>query len=620
MLNRYPLWKNLLLGITLLLGLIYAAPNLYGADPAVQISSVHHIKIDEKLVEAIKSAINNAKLPYKSIETLHDYDLLVRFQDTDIQLKAKDLIKQTVGDNYTVALNLAPATPHWLIALRANPMNLGLDLRGGVNLLLSVDADSVVTQRLEGEVRNIGVAFRNAKVRYMDLSRTKNNMIVMLFRDEDNFKKAYDVLSTQFHELLIKKPDNKTFQLTATFSPATLDEIHQYTVEQTMTTLRNRVNELGLAEAVVQQQGTERISVELPGIQDTARAQEILGGTATLEFHMVDQDHDARSAISGFVPPGSQLYTFENHPVLLKNQIILSGSSITDAAAGFGEDGLPAVNIRLGGGGESLFHRITGENIGKLMSIVFVETKTITQNINGKPQKISKKSNRVISVATIQSALPNYFQITHMSDSEEAKNLSLLLRAGALPAPIEIIEERTIGPQLGVENIHKGILSVVVGFILIVTFMAFYYRLFGLIANLALLFNLILLVALLSILGATLTLPGIAGIVLTVGMAVDANVLIFERIREELRNQSPVQASINTGYERAFATILDANITTLIVALVLFSIGTGPIKGFAVTLSLGLLTSMLTAIFFTRAIVNSLFGRQRNLKRLPIGI
>jgi len=618
MLNRYPLWKNLLLVFTLLLGIIYAAPNLYGADPAVQISSIHHTKIDEKVVDHVKSVLNTAKLSYKSIET--DHDILVRFQDTDTQLKAKDLIKQTIGDNYTVALNLAPATPHWLIALKANPMNLGLDLRGGVNLLLSVDTDSVVTQRLEGEVRNIGVAFRNAKVRYLDLSRTKNNTIIMLFRDEENFKKAYEILNTQFHQLLIKRPENKTFQLIATFSPATLDEIHQYTVEQTMTTLRNRVNELGLAEAIVQQQGTERISVELPGIQDTARAQEILGGTATLEFHMVDQEHDARSAASGFLPPGSQLYTYENHPVLLKSQIILSGSSITDASAGFGEDGMPAVNIRLGGGGESLFHRITGENIGKLMSIVFVETKTITQNVDGKPQKISKKSNRVISIATIQSALPNYFQITHMSDPEEAKNLSLLLRAGALPAPIEIIEERTIGPQLGIENIHKGILSVVVGFILIVTFMAFYYRLFGLIADLALLFNLVLLIALLSILGATLTLPGIAGIVLTVGMAVDANVLIFERIREELRNQSPIQASIHTGYERAFATILDANITTLIVALVLFSIGTGPVKGFAVTLSLGLLTSMLTAIIFTRAIVNVLFGRQRNLKRLPIGI
>lgn len=620
MLNRYPLWKYLLLAGILLLGLLYAAPNLYGTSPAIQISSTHHTPVDAATIQTIKSTLQHAALPYKSLDIMGN-DLLIRFQDTDIQLKAKDLIKQTLGDNYTVALNLASSTPHWLMALNAQPMNLGLDLRGGVNLLLSVDTDSVVNQRLEGEVRNIGVAFRNAKVRYMDLSRTKNNTLIMFFRDQDNFKKAYEVLNTQFNQLLIKKSENAlTLQLTAIFSPSALEDIRQYTVEQTMTTLRNRVNELGLAEAVVQQQGNERISVELPGIQDTARAQEILGGTATLEFHMVDQEHDARAAVSGLVPPGSQLFLYENRPILLKNQIILSGSSITDASAGFGEDGMPSVNIRLGGGGETLFHRVTGENIGKLMAIVFVETKTTTQNVDGKPQKITKKSNRVISVATIQSALPNYFQITHMSDPEEAKKLSLLLRAGALPAPIEIIEERTIGPQLGVENIHKGVLSVLVGLTLIVVFMALYYRLFGLIADLALLFNLILLIALLSILGATLTLPGIAGIVLTMGMAVDANVLIFERIREELRNKSPVQACIDTGYGRAFATILDANITTLIVALVLFSIGTGPVKGFAVTLSLGLLTSMLTAIFFTRAIVNGLFGGRRSLTRLPIGI
>jgi len=620
MLNHYPLWKNLLLVGILLLGLIYAAPNLYGETPAVQISLNHHIHTAEQTTQTIQSTLQHAGLAYKSIETVNR-DILIRFRDTDTQLKAKDLIKQALGDNYTVALNLAPATPHWLTVINAAPMRLGLDLRGGVNFLLTVDADSVINQRLEGEVRNVGVAFRDAKVRYMDLNRTKDNAIFMQFRDTENFNKAYKVLSEQFNQLLVKKTEKlQIFELTATFSPATLDDIRQYTVEQTMTTLRNRVNELGVAEAVVQQQGMDRISVELPGIQDTARAKEILGGTATLEFRMVDQEHDPRAASTGFVPPGSQLYLYEDRPVLLKNQIILSGNSITDAASGFGEDGMPSVNIRLGGGGESLFHRVTGENIGKLMAIVFVETKTNTQNVNGRPQKITKKSNRIISIATIQSALPNHFQITHMSDPEEAKTLSLLLRAGALPAPIEIIEERTIGPQLGVENIHKGILSVEVGLILIVIFMALYYRVFGLIADLALIFNLMLLIALLSILGATLTLPGIAGIVLTVGMAVDANVLIFERIREELRNQSPVQSCIHTGYERAFATILDANITTLIVALVLFSIGTGPVKGFAITLSLGLITSMLTGIIFTRAIVNALFGKHRALKRLPIGI
>lgn len=613
-LNRYPLWKNLLLVFILLLGLIYAAPNLYGDDYAVQISQIHHTQIPQNTVQSIEQTLKHASIPYTSIVSV-EHDLLIRFTNPDGQLKAKDLLKQTLGDNYTVALNLAPRTPNWLMAINASPMRLGLDLRGGVNFLLDVDVNSVVTQRLEGEVHNIEMAFREEKIRYVELTRQKDNLIFMGFRDNENYEHAYQVLNERFHHLLVKQTKNKkAFELTAIFSPTTIDEIRTATVDQTMTTLRNRVNELGVAEAVVQQQGLNRISVELPGIQDTARAEEILGGTATLEFRLVDQTHDVRS---GGI--GSQLYTYENHPVLLKNQVILSGSSITDAVTGFGEDGMPSVNIRLGGGGERLFHRVTGENIGKLMAIVFVETKTTTQNVNGVPQKITKKSNRVISVATIQSALPNSFQITHMGDIEEAKTLALLLRAGALPAPTEIVESRIIGPQLGEENIHKGILSVEIGLLLVVVFMVFYYRVFGLIANLALIFNLVLLVALLSILGATLTLPGIAGIVLTVGMAVDANVLIFERIREELRHQTPVQLSIHTGYDRALATILDANITTLIVALVLFSIGTGPIKGFAITLSLGLLTSMLTAIMFTRSVVNALFGSRRTLK-LPIGI
>lgn len=613
-LNRYPLWKNVLLVFILLLGLIYAAPNLYGDDYAVQISQSHHAQISENTIQSIQQALKQASIPYTSI-ALVEHDLLVRFADPDGQLRAKDLLKQTLGDDYTVALNLAPRTPHWLTLMNAAPMRLGLDLRGGVNFLLDVDVNSVVTQRLEGEVHNIEIAFREEKIRYTELAYQKNNVIFMGFRDQGNYEHAYQLLNERFHHLLVKHTENKkTFELTAIFSPTTVEEIRTATVDQTMTTLRNRVNELGVAEAVVQQQGLNRISVELPGIQDTARAEEILGGTATLEFRLVDQIHDVRSN-----PVGSQLYTYENHPVLLKNQVILSGSSITDAATGFGEDGMPSVNIRLGGGGERLFHHITGENIGKLMAIVFVETKTTTQTIHGVPEKITKKSNRVISIATIQSALPNSFQITHIGDIEEAKTLALLLRAGALPAPTEIVESRIIGPQLGEENIHKGILSVEIGLLIVVVFMAFYYRVFGLIANLALVFNLVLLIALLSILGATLTLPGIAGIVLTVGMAVDANVLIFERIREELRHQTPVQLSIHTGYDRAFATIVDANITTLIVALVLFSIGTGPIKGFAITLSLGLLTSMLTAIMFTRSVVNTLFGSRRTLK-LPIGI
>jgi len=402
-------------------------------------------------------------------------------------------------------------------------------------------------------------------------------------------------------------------------SPAALQQAKQDTLEQAMNTLRNRVNELGVSEAIVQQQGAMRIAVDLPGIQDTAQAKKIIGKTATLEFHMVDAEHDAVSAAEGIAPPETKVYDYNGHPVLLKNEIILKGSSITSARSGMGEDGRASVDVRLGGGGEGLFSRTTAASIGKPMAVLYVEVKSEKKEVDGKQVITFQPIRKVISVATIQSALGNNFQITGLSSQEEARTLALLLRAGALPAPVTYMEEREVGPSLGKQNIHMGVMSVEVGLMLVVLFMAFYYRSMGLIADLALFMNLVLIVAIMSLLGATLTLPGIAGMVLTVGMAADANVLIFERIREELRNKMGIQSSINAGYDRAFVTIVDANVTALIVAVVLFSLGSGAVKNFAVTLTIGLITSMFTAIVGTRAVVNLLYG-QRPIKKLSIGM
>lgn len=619
LLNKYPLWKNILIVIILIAGIIYAAPNLYGEDPAVQISGSATTPINSSTIQLVQSALQSAAITSKSIQQTGP-ELLVRFFNTDSQLKAKDVIKAALGDDYTVAINLAPSTPKWLTALNAQPMRLGLDLRGGVHFALEVDMSDLIAQRMQGLVKNMSDALRQANIRYAAILQ-QQNQIVLGFRDQDTQASAFALLKRQFPELqFVQQNSGDRYQLFAAWSPDGLNDLRQHAIDQTMTTLRNRVNELGVAEPVVQQQGPDRIAVDLPGVQDTARAQQILGGTATLEFRLVDIQHDpVIAATNRTIPPGSKLYMFEDRPVLLQDQVILTGNSITDASASFGEDGRPSVNISLGGGGEAYFHRITGENVGKPLAIVYVETRMQSQLIDGKVVNTPKKVERVISVATIQSALPSNFEITGLTDPQESRDLSLQLRAGALPALTYVVEERTIGPQLGAENIHMGFISIVAGFILAVIFMAVYYRVFGLIADLALAFNLILLVAVLSLLGMTLTLPGMAGIVLTVGMAVDANVLIFERIREELRNGVPPQASIHAGYERALATIIDANVTTLIAALVLFGIGTGPVKGFAVTLSFGLLTSMLTGLMFTRAMVNMAFGG-RQIKHLPIGI
>lgn len=616
--NKYPLWKNLTLLLVVVVGLIYVIPNLYSEYPIVQVSSESPFE-SQALEAQVRAALDHAKLKYQAI-TLDDERLEVRFSSTDIQLLARDVIKNALGTHFTVALNLAPATPAWLAAIHAEPMKQGLDLRGGVHFLLEVDIESVINRRYEGMVKSIGQDLREAGIRYAGIRYVADKGISMRFRSTQATDDALIELREKFSSLLFNKSkDNLDLQVS--LLPAELNSIRQNTIEQTMSILRNRVNELGVGEAVVQQQGATRVAVDLPGIQDAARAKQILGGTATLQFYLVDQENDAQIAKqTGAVPFGSKLYMMDSQPILLKRQIVLSGDSITSAVSSFDQQtATPAVLIQLGGGGESFFTKVTRENIGKRMAIVFVETKTDTEEVGGKTTRVTHREERVISAPVIQNALGNNFQITGLSDSKEASNLSLLLRAGALPAAIYPVEERTVGPSLGKENIQRGIISLEVGMGLILVLMLVYYRFFGFVANVALLLNLILLCALLSIIGATLTLPGIAGIVLTVGMAVDANVLIYERIREELRRGLSPQAAIYAGYERAFSTILDANISTFIVGVVLFSIGTGPVRGFAVTLSLGLLTSMLTGVTYTRAIVNWYYGG-RNVQKLSIGI
>jgi preprotein translocase subunit SecD len=619
-LNRYPWWKNLIVVLIAVIAFLYAAPNMYGEEPAVQISgATSAAKVDSNTENTIKRTLDTTQITYKSVERDND-NILIRFKSTDEQLKAKEAIQQSLGDTYLVALNLAPATPEWLKSIGAMPMKLGLDLRGGVHFLLQVDVDSVLKQRIEGDVHNISQLLRQERIRYTSLTRDSNNNISIGFRDQNSLDDAFHYLSQHYMEFSWKKsivPD--TFEVTGMLDPAAFQHMHQDTLEQAMNTLRNRVNELGVSEAVVQQQGSSRVAIDLPGVLNATEAKNILGKTATLEFHMVDTEHDAGIAVGGTAPPDTHLYMDGNRPVLLKNEIILRGSSITSASSGMGEDGRASVDVRLGGGNEALFSRTTAENIGKPMAVLYVEVKSENKNENGKKVIEYQTERKVISVATIQSALGNSFQITGLTSQGEARTLALLLRAGALPAPVTIIEEREVGPSLGKQNIHMGILSIVVGFGLVVIFMALYYRTLGWIADVALAMNLVLIVALLSLLGATLTLPGIAGMVLTVGMAVDANVLIFERIREELRNGVGVQASIHSGYERAFATIVDANVSTLIIAIVLFSLGSGAVKGFAVTLTIGLITSMFTATTGTRALVNWLYGA-KPVKTISIGM
>ncbi len=598
--NRYPLWRYLLVALVIAAGVLYALPNIYGSDPALQVSARRGQAVDEALRARVEAALDEAGVTPKRI-ALEQNRLLVRFDDTEARIAARGVVEQAVGEqDYIVALNLASATPGWLRALGGEQMYMGLDLRGGVHFLMEVDMDAVRVQTDERFISELRTAFREKKVRYRALTRRAEGGIDVEFLNAEMKARGADVVGADFPDLSSSDGASDS-ELTLTVNEQLMEETRRTAVKQNLTTLRNRVNEFGVAEPVIQQQGEDRIVVQLPGVEDTAEAKKILGATATLEFRMVDTTGDVQAAVGGRVPLASKLYKDrDGNPLLLEKRVMLTGEYIIDAASGIEQQtGSPAVFITLDGKGARIFSRATREEVGNPMGVVYIE------------QRKGRAVEEVINVATIRDELGKRFQITGLDTTEEARTLALLLRAGALAAPIEIVEERTVGPSLGQDNIDMGVRSVIIGMAAVLVFMALYYKVFGLVANVALLLNLVLIVALLSLLQATLTLPGIAGIVLTVGMAVDANVLIFERIREELAIGNSPQMSINAGYDKAFSTIADANVTTLIAAIVLFSFGTGPIKGFAVTLSLGIATSMFTAITGTRAIVNLIYGGRR---------
>ncbi|MDD2864600.1 MAG: protein translocase subunit SecD [Methylococcales bacterium] len=606
--NHYSLWKNIGIILVFVISIIYSLPNLYGDDPSVQISHVVN-KLSQAQATDIEASIKSTGAPIKAFE-FNNGKVLARLTNTDDQMKVADLLRDKMGNDYTVALNLAPTTPAWLQSLGAQAMYLGLDLRGGVHFLLEVDMDAAVKQAEERYNDDLRLALRDAKIHYQTVSKD-NGFIKITLKSADEKTELMALLNKDFRGLTITEPQAAE-QVWLKMSEADIREIKKNAVGQNMTTLRNRVNELGVAEPVIQQQGENRIMVQLPGVQDTSRAKEILGTTATLEYRLVDTEHDVQQAVSGHVPLGSRLYYEKNgSPILLDKRIIITGDQIVDSASSSDDDGRPSVSISLNGIGAAKMGKLTQVSIGKPMAVVFIEYKNETKIVNGEKVRHKEKVEKVISVATIQGVFSKRFQTTGLDSPQEARNLSLLLRAGALAAPVDIVEERTVGPSLGQDNIDKGMLSFFVGFALVVFFMAVYYKLFGMIANMALAFNVVIVVAILSMLQATLTLPGIAGIILTVGMSVDANVLIFERVKEEIRNGNSPQAAIYAGYEKAFGTIFDSHFTNLVVAVVLFAFGTGSVKGFAVTLIIGILSSMFTAITGTRMVINWIYGDKR---------
>ncbi|GAB3670148.1 protein translocase subunit SecD [Salinisphaera aquimarina] len=616
--NRYPLWKYLLLLAVLAVGVLYALPNLYGEKPAVQVSQASGDAATPALVQRVQRTLDDADVSPIEV-TLEDGRLLALYDGAETQLKAAGVLKRQLGDDFTVALNLAPSTPDWLRSVGAEPMALGLDLRGGVHFLLEVDMETVFNETYDRYARDIPRFLREQSLRYSRASR-EGDAVRLVFPNEQVMDEAQSALGSEFSVLQFKAAPNAQNTLLATLTETEAKRITDFALQQNLTTLRNRVNELGVAEPLVQRQGDSRIVVELPGVQDTAEAKRLLGKTATLEYRLVAQGKDAQAAKrSGNVPAGTELYeTRDGQPILLDQDVIASGDQLVDASSGFDQQsGSPAVFVTLDGQAASKMFDVTSAHVGDPMAVLFIENKVDTSYVDGKEVRTRKKVEQVISVASIRSAFGKRFQTTGL-ERGEAHDLALLLRAGALAAPVNIVEERTIGPSLGADNIAQGRLAVIVGFLLVVVFMVVYYRGFGLFANAALFMNLVLIVALLSLLQATLTLPGIAGIVLTIGMAVDANVLIFERIREELDAGNTPQSAIKSGYDKAFSSIADANITTLIAAVVLFGFGTGPIKGFAITLSLGIITSMFTAIVGTRAIANLVYGRKRRLNSLSI--
>ena len=604
---RFQFWKILIIFSVLSIGAVYSLPNIFPPDPAVQITfNSAGGNFNEKIVDSIKEAATKSNLNFISTET-DSKSILFRAEDYEDQVRLKDFFEENLDSNFVIALNLAPNTPNWLKNLNAFPMKLGLDLRGGVHFLLEADTDLLIEAKLESSLSNLKRIFREISLKPKSLEIDNKSILVSLIDQADQ-----ELLNEAFQRLNGFNLDTKNsseFEISLTDDE--LDEMIDYAVLQNLNTLRNRVNELGISEPVVQRQGAKRISIQLPGVQDTAEAKKIIGKTANLEFRL-----EAANRVS--LASRIDKFLFNGREIELEKKLIISGDRVSDASVGYDESGFPQVNISLDSEGGAKMHRSTRNNVGNKMAVLFVERKSKTEIIDDIPEVINYFEKRIISLATIQSALASQFRITGLDSPEEASELALLLRAGALAAPMDFVEEGTIGPSLGADNIKLGIQSLVLGLSLVLLFMIFYYKVFGFIADLAVAINIVLIIAVMSILSATLTLPGIAGIVLTIGMAVDANVLIFSRIREELNNKLKPQDAITAGYDRAFVTIIDANLTTLIVAIILYAVGTGPIQGFAVTLSIGILTSMFTAIFFTRMMVYFIYGRKKEIEKIWI--
>ena len=609
--NRYPLWKYAILVLALLIGFIYTLPNFFGEAPAVQISSAKvTVKVDASLATRIEGVLKDAKIEADFVQ-FEGNSVKARFADLDTQIKAKDAISKALNADpneptYVVALNLLSRSPRWLSALHANPMYLGLDLRGGVHFLMQVDMKSALTKKAESLTGDVRTALREKSIRHAGVSRDGNTVSVT-FREEALRKQALSLLSGQMQDVQwVAQTDGLDLRLVGTVKPAAQLAVQEAALQQNITTLHNRVNELGVAEPVIQKQGVDRVVVQLPGVQDTAKAKDIIGRTATLELRMVDDSAEAQAALagSGPVPFGTERFMDRNFgPIIVKRQVVLTGENLNDAQPGFDDNQQPAVHLTVDAKGARIMKDVSRENIGKRMAIILFE----------------KGKGEVVTAPNIRGELGNRFQISGSMSTQEANDTALLLRAGSLAAPMEIIEEKTVGPSLGAENIKMGIASVAWGFAAVAVFMCIYYMLFGVFSSLALGFNLLLLLAVLSMLQATLSLPGIAAIALVLGMAIDSNVLINERIREELRAGLAPQAAINIGYERAFATILDSNVTTLIAGLALLAFGSGPVKGFAIVHCLGILTSMFSSVMFSRALVNLWYGRKKKLKSLSIG-
>ncbi len=603
--NRFPLWKNLLIVVILLIGVVYSLPNLFGEAPAVQISPTRAaFKADATLLQEVGDELRAAHIAFDSL-TINGNSILVGFSNPDTQLRAKDVLQNRFRDGYSVALNLIPASPAWLTAIGAKPMYLGLDLRGGVHFLLQVDMQAALSKAVQRDAGDIRSQLRDQKIHYSGISNTEQG-ITLHFADAATRTQANTLIAANYPDLLLTQQDNTgDFVLQGNLRADALKHLQDNAVQQNITTLRNRVNELGVAEPLIQQQGTDRVVVELPGVQDTAKAKEILGRTATLEIRLVDETHDIAAAVQGQVPFDDDLYTERNGmPILVTKPVLLTGDYITDASPGFDQQsGQAAVHVNLDSRGARIFRDITHDNVGKRMAILLVE----------------KGKSEVITAPVIREEIDGgRVQITGMESPQEASDISLLLRAGALAAPMDIVEERTVGPSLGSDNIRKGYESNLWGFVAVVAFMIFYYRIFGLFSALALTANGLLLIALLSMMQATLTLPGMAGIALTLGMAIDANVLINERIREELRNGNSPQSAIHAGYDRAWGTILDSNITTFIAGVALFWLGSGPVRGFAMVFCLGIMTSMFSAVTISRALANLTYGRRPRLASVSI--